>query len=218
MKAMIKAAHAIFLWSSKKALKQELGEKYPLFKQKADLYMKKYYPQIPEIGRTIFSNSYYFASCYFFYFPAFKDLGYSPEEAGKLIWKINESMVRAIPPFLRPLTGWYYTRQFRSMGPEASEKSKQGQLHPDDWKVTYTSLGRDSYEVDIYECFVVKMAKRFGQMDLFPFVCRMDYLFSHYFHQGFHRTRTLGDGDHECNCRWTIPGECDWPVSDPSLK
>jgi hypothetical protein len=38
----------------------------------------------------------------------------------------------------------------------------------------------------------------------------MDYLFAHLMNNGFERTKTLGDGDDCCNCRYYLTGSCEW--------
>ena len=219
MKCIIKVANLALMLCSKSTLKEVLGtEKYRLFRKKTTYYKKKYYPEIPEIGKTVFDTSYYFASCYFFYFPALKDLGYSAKEAGTIIWKINESFLRKIPRLFLAFTGNFYVSRSKKMGIWATEQAKRNNLHPYDWRIEYKEISKQKWSIDIMECYVIKMAKRFNQMDMFPYICRMDYLFSHYFKQGFERTKTLGDGNDCCNCQWEIPGKCDWPVTDPKLK
>jgi hypothetical protein len=55
-----------------------------------------------------------------------------------------------------------------------------------------------------------KLAHDFGTDGLLPGICRMDYLFAHLMGNGFERTKTLGDGEDCCNCRYHIEGSCDW--------
>jgi len=219
MKALIKAANMMMLAASRKELRTRWGEHvHRQFLSLVKKYANRYYGIIPDIGKTVFANSYYFASCYFFYLPALKEMGFDKETSGKVIWIINESMLRAMPGFIRRMAGSYYTNQFRRLGPWAMERSRTGQLHADDWRITYRCENRNEFSIDIHECYVLKMARRLDMLDLFPYVCRMDYLFSHYFNQGFERTMTLGDGDAQCNCHWTIPGKCEWPVSNDRLR
>ena len=41
---------------------------------------------------------------------------------------------------------------------------------------------------------------------MLPGICRMDYLFASRMKNGFERTKTLGDGDECCNCRYFSRG------------
>jgi hypothetical protein len=84
-------------------------------------------------------------------------------------------------------------------------------MHPYDWKIRYRNINDKVFEIDIYECAMIKVCRDYDAMGLFPAMCRMDYLFSHYMGNGFERTRTLGDGDDCCNCRYILPGTCEWP-------
>ena len=54
------------------------------------------------------------------------------------------------------------------------------------------------------------LSKELGAEGLLPGVCRGDYLSAHLMGNGFERTKTLGDGDDCCNCRYYVKGDCDW--------
>jgi len=219
MKCLIKVANTLMMAGAKSMLKRKRGhENYSKFKQMVSLYKERLYPFIPYLGKTVFDNSYYFANCYFFFFAALKDLGYSAEEAMRIIWKMNESVMRLMPAPVRILTGKYYANRSRKMGISATQKGKVNNLHPYDWKIEYESVSKNKWIFNVSECYILKMAKQFNMTEMFPHVCRMDYLFSHYFRQGFYRDKTLGDGDNICNCCWEIPGNCEWPLADNKLK
>jgi hypothetical protein len=219
MNKMISIANTLMLLSSTKYLNSYLGtQKYRQFKKYVSEYKREYSEIIPNIGKTVFANSYYFSTCYFFYFSALKRLGYSSDVATTIIWAINENLVKKIPGIARNIVGKYYVGQIRKRAGEATEKGRQNKLHPDDWRIEYHEISKTEWKIDIYECYVKKMAERLGLLDMLPGVCRMDYLFSHYFHQGFERTMTLGDGDNRCNCYWVVPGECDWPIANHIYK
>ena len=219
MKILIKLSNAIMVFASKKALVKKLGkENYQVFLQSVKRYQYRFYPLFPKLGKSVFSNSYFFGSCYFLYYPAFKDLGYSVKEAGELIWIMNEAFMLMLPSFLRGLTGKYYAGYFRKLGPWATKQAQENKLHPDDWRISFSAESKSKFAINIYECYIVKLANRLELPDILPTICRMDHLFSHYFHQGFRRTKTLGDGDSLCNCEWTIPGECEWPITEPEQK
>jgi hypothetical protein len=73
----------------------------------------------------LFDNSYYFASCCSFHFPAFKDLGNAAQEAGELIRVRNKEMAKRMPEFVRSMAGKCYAGQFRRLGPMATKKGKK---------------------------------------------------------------------------------------------
>lgn len=168
-------------------------------------------PDVPDIGVSIFSFNYLFGPSYFSWYSALLELGLDKETAKGLIWQINEDFVKWIPG---PLLRWFgknsYLGGFRKKAIEAEKRGKEGSLHPFDWRIEYRGIDSNTFSIDIYECGMLKLADKFGYRDLFPHVCRMDYLFSHYFGQSFKRTGTLADGNECCNCWYQMPGYCDW--------
>ncbi|MEN6350201.1 MAG: L-2-amino-thiazoline-4-carboxylic acid hydrolase [Syntrophomonas sp.] len=103
-----------------------------------------------------------------------------------------------------------YIGGFRKKAAEHAKKTRANALHPYDWKIAYREINENTFEIDITECAMLKLAKDFDVLGMYPAICRMDYLFSHYMGNGFERTKTLGDGDECCNCRYHIVGNCEW--------
>jgi hypothetical protein len=89
-------------------------------------------------------------------------------------------------------------------------RSEAGLVPEYDWKLRFRQSGADSFEVDIYECSMLKLGKRYDAMGMFPYLCRIDYLMAHFMGHGFTRTKTLADGDDCCNCGYKIGGNCEW--------
>jgi hypothetical protein len=103
-----------------------------------------------------------------------------------------------------------YLGTFRQKAAEAERRGKAGKLHPFDWRITYTDIDQHTFAINIYECAMLKLADQFDCRELFPHVCRMDYLFSNYFHNAFRRSGTLADGNTCCDCWYQVPGDCEW--------
>jgi hypothetical protein len=168
-------------------------------------------PEVPDIGNSIFAMNYYFCCCYIAWYRAFLELGIDKEAANALIWKINEAFIKQFPTILVKLFARHsYLGGFRKKAPLVQRQAEQGTLHPFDWKVRYKNIDKNTFELEIYECAMFKLCKKLDCRDLLPSICRMDYLFSHYMGNAFERTKTLGDGDDCCNCRYTFPGQCEW--------
>jgi len=72
------------------------------------------------------------------------------------------------------------------------KRQQQNKLHPYDWRVTYRGVSGNTFELDITECVLKKLAHDFDADGLLPGICRMDFLFSHLLGNGFERTKTLG--------------------------
>lgn len=197
--------------ASKKGLVKRHGEAfYRGFRSGADLRFGELLPQIEDIGGSIFKFNYLFIPAYFSWYDALKKR-LSGEEAMREIWHINEDFVKFFPKWLlRIFAKKSYLGTFRKEAPQAQLSGRQGTLHPLDWRIEYIDIDKNSFGINIYECAFIKQAKRLGYTEMFPGICRMDYLFSHYMDTTFVRTKTLGDGDDCCNCLYTFPGQCDW--------
>lgn len=199
---------------------QKYGLKYYQdFCRRSIQCLEEILPQIPNIGKSIFKLNYYYIICYFSWFNALKSLGQSPEEAGHSIWFINEAYLKSWPQsLLRLAAGMVYSGTHRRRAADAASEALSGKLHPFDWKIRYQDIDEHTYQLDIYECGALKLACHLGMEDMFPAVCRMDYLFSHYFGNEFRRYGTLADGFECCDSWFRFPGYTHWPPIDEDGK
>lgn len=212
MKNKIRIVFLLMTRASRKALIAAYGGQF----------YKKYYTlsrnsletilaELPDIGDSIFVFNYLYGPCYFAWYGTFRKLDISQDEALKWIWQINENFVKQFP---RPLLHWFaknmYLGVFRKKAVQAEALGKAGQLPPFDWRVEYININRNTFGINIYECGMLKIANKYGYQEMFPTVCRMDYLFSHYFENSFQRTGTLADGNVCCDCWYQFPGKCEW--------
>lgn len=212
LKIKIRFIFNLMTLTAKKGLKQLYGADFykhfvVLSKQQLDNML----PSVPDIGNSIFSFNYLFGPCYFAWYHALRELEISRKDALNLIWQINEDFVKKVPPnLLRWFGKKIYLGSFRKKAIEAERRGKKGLLHPFDWRIEYINIDKNTFAINIYECAMLKLADQFGYQDLFPQVCRMDYLFSHYFSQSFKRSSTLADKNSCCDCWYQFPGQCEW--------
>lgn len=167
-------------------------------------------PRVPDIGSSIFSLNYQFAPTYIAWYQALSQLGVPPEEIDHIIWKMNEKLLDIIPAPLMGLAGKFYFRSFRKKAQGHLHRQNTEGIHPYDWQIEYREVDDNYFEIDIKTCGIKKLAEDFGASGLLPGLCRMDYLFAHRMKNGFERTKTLGDGDDCCNCRFFVTGSCEW--------
>jgi hypothetical protein len=99
---------------------------------------------------------------------------------------------------------------FRKKAPVHEKLYEQGRLHAFDYKIKYQEISDKIFEIDFYECGMLKLARTFDAEGMFPSICRIDYLMFSLGGTGFERTKTLGDGDDCCNCRSIVDGKCEW--------
>jgi len=195
-KSFIKRQYGIHFWSN--------------FQAASDKIFATVLPKVPDIGNSIFAFNYKFGPSYIAWYQAFLKLGLTRQEAIENIWKMNEKMVTTVlRPFLKA-TGIAYLNGFRKKAAAHVVRQKSGKLHLYDWEVTYREIDKNSFELDITECGLKKLAHDFDADGLLPGICRMDYLLSNLMGNGFVRTKTLGDGDNCCNCHYDIAGKCEW--------
>lgn len=197
------------LVSRKTIIKQHGKLFYKNFHRSSKQWLNEIAPQTPDIGKTVFSWNYAFSPSYIAWWKAACEQ-LPKEQADKLIWKINEEVFSLIPKRLAPICIKCYMNNFRNKAPIHENLYKQGSLHPYDYKIQYREINDKIFEIDFYECGILKLARAFDAEGLFPSICRIDYLMFSLGGAGFERTKTLGDGDNCCNCRYIIDGKCEW--------
>ena len=191
--------------------RQELIRRYgkpfwQSFQRLSAQYYRETTPQVPDIGKSIFSLNYQFLPAYVAWYRAFTDLKQTPEEIDRNIWMMNDRMVSNVPKWLSRAIGRQYYKSFQQKARAHLERQAQHQSHPLDWRIDYRKLSEDAFEIDILSCPFQQLSGKLGAAGLLPGICRMDYLFANRLRNGFTRTKTLGDGDDCCNCHYEMTG------------
>ncbi|SHI68442.1 L-2-amino-thiazoline-4-carboxylic acid hydrolase [Clostridium cavendishii DSM 21758] len=211
MKNKIYMNFKVALWTSRRTIINEYSKEfYKTFCKLSKDNLESIIDEVPNIGDSIFNVSYYFCPSYIAWYKAYLELGLKSEDANKMIWEMNETLVKPIPKIFMKLIVRKYIGDFIKKSPKHETLSLKNEVHKFDWKIRCRNISKTTFEIDIYECGMIKLCKKFDAMGLFPMMCRMDYLFAHYMGTGFERTKTLGDGDDCCNCKYTLPGKCEW--------
>jgi hypothetical protein len=208
---MEKTIYALTMLRSRKTLIKKYGHEFwNSFKKLSTEKLNAILPVTPDIGKSIFSFNYQFGPAYIAWYKTFTEMGLQQQETWENLWLMNEKMVTTVPKFLLHLTGKSYINGFRKKAAVHVERQRRNELHPYDWRVTYREINYNTFELDITECGMKKLAHDFDADGLLPGICRMDHMFSHLMGNGFERTKTLGDGDDCCNCRYHLKGTCEW--------
>jgi hypothetical protein len=201
----------IAITSSKKVLIAALGESQTKqFKEQSKRELDRIKKDAPSIKGSIYEANYQCCLCYIAWYKTLTSMKVSTDDAGKLIWQMNECLFRVVP-------AWLLKRLTKGFLRGKMKKSKQHQILSEanlvpeyDWKLRFRQIDANTFDIDIYECGMLKLGKRNDAMGMFPYLCRMDYLMAYYMGHGFVRNKTLADGDECCNCRFIIGGRCDW--------
>lgn len=195
----------------KKPMTAEKGrEFYALFRKTARQELTEILPEVPDIGDSIFLSSYWCGVCCIAWYRAFLRLGVDPDEANQWIWRVIERSLQMLPGFLIPFVRKLYLGGMLKKAEPHREKRNAGTLPEYDWVVTCTPVDKECFRLDIHECAIQKLCRKFHAEGLLPSLCRTDYLVAHYLRAGFERTKTLGDGDDICNNTFRFHGECQW--------
>ena len=208
---MKKLIHKIAIRKSRKYLSEKYGaEWFSDFYKLSCSNLEEILPEMPDIGNSIFAMNYNFAAAYIAWYKSFEQLGVKADEIDKDIWAINEKLMYTFPKSILKISGKIYLSSFRKKAAKHIKKQQQNKLHPYDWKIAFRNIDHNSFEIDITECAFKKLSKDFGVEKMLPGICRMDYLMANIMGNGFARTKTLGDGDECCNCRYAVSGSCEW--------
>lgn len=202
---------SISMHKSKKYFCEKYGHDwFDNFSKLSFRYFDDIIPNIPSIGKSVFSMNYKFAPIYIAWYKALAQLKLSPSEIDKEIWLLNEAFMKTFPSFLLKMSGRIYVDSFRNKAARHIERQEQGKLHRYDWKINFRNIDKNCFEIDIVECAFKKLSEDFNVPQLLPGICRMDYLMANLMGNGFTRTKTLGDGDNCCNCSYSKVGYCEW--------
>lgn len=208
---MYRLIYRIGISRSRSALVRQYGrEFYKNFRAGSKRWLDRVLKDTPDIGNTIFSFNYAFAPSYIAWYKAAIEQGLDGSQTEKLLWTINERIISLIPKWLSKFYIDNYLNNFKKKAPEHEKLSERNRLHPYDYKIKYREINPKVFEIDIFECGMIKLAADFDALGMFPSVCRVDYLLSNRMGAGFERTKTLGDGDDCCNCRYIFGGTCQW--------
>lgn len=96
--------HFFALFHSKRYPTEQYGEAFfHEFKRQSTQLLHDILPTMPNIGKSVFSSSYEFGPPYIAWLKTLESLGVSDPEIEKIIWKMNELTITAIPLPLRKL-------------------------------------------------------------------------------------------------------------------
>ena len=208
---MEKLIYKLAMGRSKKYLTNKYSTAW--YREFGDKSKKRFYeilPKVPDIGNSIFSFNYKFAPAYIAWYLTLDEMGLSQNEIDETIWVLNEQLVKIIPSFIMHKAGILYFGSFRRKAEQHIRKQQTTGLHPYDWQIEYRDINDNCFEIDIKTCGFKKLAADFHAEGLLPGICRMDYMYANIMGNGFERTKTLGDGDDCCNCRYFMKGDCEW--------
>ena len=162
-------------------------------------------PQIPFIGHSSpFLIFLLPTSRYLAIYRVLRRKGLTFEDAGQIIYQMNEAELNIIPILLRHIIGylWFsplFIRRLRKRAKESQERK-----YPGGYVLTFIEGdGRTfDYGFDYTECAGCKFLNQQGAPELAPFLCAFDKVASEILGWGLTRTMTIADGCRKCDFRF----------------
>lgn len=196
---------------SRGELKKRFGKEYTKdFYKAADRYFPDIVKKTPDIGNTAFAFNYSFTPAYIAWYKAACELATDKKGIEQMLWLMNEKIITSVPSFARKACGRKYLNSFRKKAPIHEKLIADGKVHPYDYIIEFLLGDETHFGINFTKCGMRTLAADFDALEIFPTICRVDYMTGVYLHLGFERTKTLGDGDECCNCQYIIGGTCEW--------
>jgi hypothetical protein len=130
------------------------------------------------------------------------------EDAGQIIYQMNQSELNIIPILLRRIIGYlwfspWYLRRLRIRAKESQERK-----YPGGYVLSFIEGdGRTfDYGFDYTECAGCKLLNQQNAPELAPFLCAVDKVASELLGWGLTRTMTIADGCKKCDFRYKKGG------------
>ena len=207
-----RTAYRILMFANAEYLRQTYGDDfYVRFRKMADDKLQELIPKIPDLSDSVASMSYAFITAYVPFFHAFKQFDKTRDQAGELLWVMNEHMLKRFPSAIRIMLGRMATSKAMIKSLQAAQlRGEQGLLHPMDWRIKVEQPAEGGYCSTWTQCGALQALRAIGEDGVFPYACRIDYLMANLMGLKFTRTKTLADGDDCCNNYIAGPGFTEW--------
>jgi len=162
-------------------------------------------PTIPDVGGrppfTLFVNS---TAMFLALYRAMQEHGYSLEETGVVIYEMTQSYIDDIPPVQkRFISQLMFSRIFLARARHRARRSQASML-PETFIYRFVEGRRAEYNygIDYTQCAIVKFLKKHDALELAPYICKLDVIYSGAFDWGLKRTQTIASGADHCDFRF----------------
>ncbi len=166
-------------------------------------------PQLPDIGgKQPFTQFLAFTALWLALYRAAQRRGKTVQEVGKLIFEICRAIMHIYPEFLALLMGGVnfspiYLKNLRRRAARSRLSS-----YPDDYVYDFVEGDGETFDygVDYVQCAACRFLERQQALELAPYLCPVDILYSERLGWGLQRTMTLADGAQRCDFRFKRGG------------
>jgi hypothetical protein len=166
-------------------------------------------PQLPYIGGKQPFTQFIISSAWFLaMYRVLKKQEQTLEDIGQLIYEVDRAFLEAYPRFLRRFFrrmtfSRRYIRRLRKRAVESHQRQ-----YPGDYVYTFVEGDGETFDygVDYLECATCKFLEQQGALELGPYLCVADLLYSEALGWGLIRTMTLAEGAERCDFRFKKGG------------
>jgi hypothetical protein len=167
-------------------------------------------PQLPFVGtRQPFVEFIITGGWFLAVYRVLQAQGWTVEQTGQLIYRIDEAFVKAYPRFVTRFMGRRifspaYIEDARRRAAESQQRP-----YPGGWIAEFVEGDGQTFDygVDYLECGLCKLLASQGAPELAPYLCVADVQYSEAFGWGLQRTQTLAEGHGRCDFRFKKGGK-----------
>ncbi len=167
-------------------------------------------PHIPYIGGKQPLTQFLIATVQFLaMYRVLKKHGITLEETGGLIYEVCQALMSSYPKFALRLFGRMdFSKRYQRGVQKRAEESHQRQ-YPGDYVFNFVQGDGKEFDfgVDYIECAGYNFLKKQGALELAPYLCNIDILYSEAFSWGLIRNMTLAQGFDKCDFRFKKGGK-----------
>ena len=166
--------------------------------------------EMPAIRNVKLFNQFLTATAQFLaIYRVLNSRGRTIDEVGELIWDISKHILDSYPAFLTRMFGYMsFSPSYLKKLQKRAAQSQQ-RLYAGDYVFYYVAGDGKAYDygVDYTECCTCKFLQKQGAIELAPYICAIDILYSEKLGWGLKRTMTLAEGNPKCDFRFKKGGK-----------
>ena len=166
-------------------------------------------PTIPDVGGrppfTLFINS---TVMFLAMYREMRKDGHSVDEVGNLIYALTEHYIDSLSGTLKfALSHLMFSNFYINRARRRARDSRSARLVEGFQYDFVEGTGRTfDYGIDYRGCAVVKYLTKQRALELAPYICRLDIIYSETFNWGLVRTTTIANGFERCDFRFKQGG------------
>lgn len=223
----IKKMYKFIMENSKEYLKNNISQNltedidiYSDFCKLADYKLEEILPEVYDLPKSVFKEKYYLVICFMAFDYALTKMQVTNDRKNQIMCGMLDTALKKVSARKRLAIG----KQLNSQGKKNKYKAivkkiDEGKVGKDDYIISYKEES-NAFKVRVFECGALKLARKLGlgAEDVFPCVCRLDYIIAKNLGYNLTRTGTLADSYECCDFRFEYPGETDFDLNDLDKK